>query len=469
MSSSTCLRRFAKSSLERAVQPSIASRSLISPQASCFSTSAPRHALPTLAKASKGPPPKKGSTLILKKKKAPAKAAGRPPAPGDRKAMRKRIVLSNNNALEVAGLQDLKETDALSGISEGQVKGLPEDVVDALRAMEAFKTNQGWKLFRRPATLIRKETTELAGLLKQAEEEKKTVRRVFIGDRMSGKSTLLLQSLSMGFLRNWVVINLPEAYDIVNAHTEYKPLPGSHPTQYTQDVYTANFLSQIVKANKSILENTQITTNPSLPLPLPAKASLKQLAELGIANVETSWPVFVALWKELTQPGLPPVMLALDGLAHAMRNSEYLSAQVKPIHAHDLTIIRHFVDHLSGKATLPNGGAILAATTSSNNPRVPAFEFSMQVAEAKRYHPDNIPQWNPYKNVDQRVIECLKDVEVLKLNGLSKEEARSIMEYYAASGMLRAKVDDKFVTEKWSLAGMGNIGELERAAVRLRI
>jgi small subunit ribosomal protein S29 len=60
-------------------------------------------------------------------------------------------------------------------------------------------------------------------------------------------------------------------------------------------------------------------------------------------------------------------------------------------------------------------------------------------------------------------------VDVLKVGGLSKEEARALIEYYAASGMLRAKVDEPFVTEKWSLAGMGNVGELERATVRLRV
>jgi small subunit ribosomal protein S29 len=238
--------------------------------------------------------------------------------------------------------------------------------------------------------------------------------------------------------------------------------------QYTQDVYTANLLSQILKANPQIVDMA-VKTNPSLPLPLPPKATLKQLIELGVTNPEASWPVFTALWQELTQPGRPPIMLALDGLSHIMRNSEYFSADVKAIHAHDLTLIRHFVDHLSGKSSLPNGGMILAATSASNSPKSEAAEFCIQRAEARKYHPETMPQWNPYRNVDQRVIECMKDVDVLKLNGLSKEEARAIMEYYAESGMLRARVDDGFVSEKWSLAGMGIIGELERTTVRMRV
>jgi small subunit ribosomal protein S29 len=62
-----------------------------------------------------------------------------------------------------------------------------------------------------------------------------------------------------------------------------------------------------------------------------------------------------------------------------------------------------------------------------------------------------------------------KDFDVLEVGGLTKEEARAIMEYYAESGLLRAQVSEAFVSEKWSLAGMGNIGELERTSVRLRI
>ena len=208
------------------------------------------------------------------------------------------------------------------------------------------------------------------------------------------------------------------------------------------------------------------------------------MIERGIVNPEDSWPVFTTLWQELTLPDRPPIMLAIDGAAHMMKESKYLNAQVEPIHSYDLAIVRHFIDHLSGAKSLPNGGVVLAATSQSNAPAISALDFSIQVAETRQVDPDNLPRWNPYKNIDPRVMEALKDLhspsvghnaasvkpmDVIKVGGLSKDEARSIMEYYAESGMLRAKVDDKFVTEKWSLAGMGNIGELERASVRLRV
>jgi small subunit ribosomal protein S29 len=69
---------------------------------------------------------------------------------------------------------------------------------------------------------------------------------------------------------------------------------------------------------------------------------------------------------------------------------------------------------------------------------------------------------------DQRVEAAMKDVSVINLKGLSKDEARGVMEYYARSGLFRESVTDSMVSEKWTLAGSGIIGELEKASVGAR-
>ena len=128
------------------------------------------------------------------------------------------------------------------------------------------------------------------------------------------------------------------------------------------------------------------------------------------------------------------------------------------------------------KRNCPMAEIVLAATSQSNAPTSPALDFYIQVAEARQKSPDSVLEWDPYKRVDMRVMDALQQLkgndnafDVLKVGGLSKDEARSIMEYYAESGLLRHRVHDRFVAEKWSLAGMGNIGELERASVRARV
>lgn len=168
--------------------------------------------------------------MRIKKKAVPVRA-GKPPAPGERKAMRKRIVLSNTNALEVAGLRDLteeviqelvnKKQDARleaalvrslrdDGSVVGTVVGLPGTTVDSLRASEAFKTTQGWEIFRRPALLIREEGALLSKKLVNAEAEKSVVRLVLDGERGTGKSLMLLHAMATAFIKKWVVLNIPE-------------------------------------------------------------------------------------------------------------------------------------------------------------------------------------------------------------------------------------------------------------------
>jgi small subunit ribosomal protein S29 len=213
----TCLRSLSQQlSLDVRAHSCIAPH-VLRPQLACFSTSTARYAQAPKKKGMTAAPKKGLKSLNTKKgRKAPTGDAGKRPAQGERKALRKRIVLSNDNALEVASLQDLAADNVLSEQNEGSVMGLPQEkVLDALRAVEAFKTSQGWSLFRRPAVLMRKEAIQLARLFKEVEasasgQQKKTIRRILSGERKSGKSTLLLQGLTMAFLRDWFVINLPE-------------------------------------------------------------------------------------------------------------------------------------------------------------------------------------------------------------------------------------------------------------------
>jgi small subunit ribosomal protein S29 len=132
--------------------------------------------------------------------------------------MRKRIVLSNTNALEVEGMRDL-DAEMMEGMVRvrgegeegvvGRVVGLEGKTVDSLRAVEAFKTTQGWGLFRRPGLLVREESVEVSRKL-VAGEKGELVRLVVDGERGTGKSLLLLHAMATAFVRGWIVLNIPE-------------------------------------------------------------------------------------------------------------------------------------------------------------------------------------------------------------------------------------------------------------------
>ncbi len=232
----------------------------------------------------------------------------------------------------------------------------------------------------------------------------------------------------------------------------------------------ATLLSALARSNP-LLQDLQLSqssgsTTSDIPIPIPANISLSRLALLGVSDPETAWPIFQLIMQELALPGRPPVLLCMDGLAHAMRDSHYISAKYERIHAHDLAIIRFFLDHLSGASTLPNGGMVLAATSNSNNPVIPSLNLALGQLEGNK-----AVRRDPFATYDERVLDVFNKggVQVQRLGGVNKQEARGLMEYWARSGLCRQKVDEGFVGEKWTLSGGGCVGELERAVVRMRV
>ncbi len=92
----------------------------------------------------------------------------------------------------------------------GHMMALDGELLDQLRDSRAFKTTQNWSLFRRPAVLIRDETVRIATDMAEAEGAQKLVRHLITGEKASGKSILMLQAMSMAFMKGWIVLNIPE-------------------------------------------------------------------------------------------------------------------------------------------------------------------------------------------------------------------------------------------------------------------
>lgn len=59
-------------------------------------------------------------------------------------------------------------------------------------------------------------------------------------------------------------------------------------------------------------------------------------------------------------------------------------------------------------------------------------------------------------------------MELQTLGGLTRDETRGYLEYFARSGLLREPINEQWVGEKWSLSGGGIIGELEKLGRHVR-
>jgi small subunit ribosomal protein S29 len=260
------------------------------------------------------------------------------------------------------------------------------------------------------------------------------------------------------------------AQELTTASTEYAPIPGTDPVQYMQPNYVLKLIQNFRKANEAVLSKTYTATaHPELPQNITVNTPLLNLCQTA-KEPEGAWVVFRALWNELMAKNVPrpPILFTLDGLAHIMKMSDYRSPSFELIHSHDLAFVRHFTELLAGNTSFPGGGAVIAATSRSNAPRVPSMELVLAQREAEQAPRGaaEVPQPDPFfRGYDKRVESVLRSVDVVRVNGASKPEARSLMEYWAASGLLRDTVDEKLVTEKWALGGNGVLGEMERAAL----
>ena len=144
--------------------------------------------------------------------------------------------------------------------------------------------------------------------------------------------------------------------------------------------------------------------------------------------------------------------------------------------------------YLTGQSSLPNGGLVLATTSGSNAPNNRTVEFALKELHqipsnsleaptspiTAEYAHSSVPdaiRHNPFFPYDTRALSVFQSpgLQLQQVQGLSKSEAAALMEYWAKSGILRERVDERLVGEKWTMSGGGMVGELERCCLRMRI
>jgi small subunit ribosomal protein S29 len=162
-----------------------------------------------------------------------------------------------------------------------------------------------------------------------------------------------------------------------------------------------------------------------------------------------------------------------------MTETAYRAADFTPVHAHDLIFVQHFLSLLKSGQSLKNGGMLLYATSTSNNPSSYSLEVGLNQLAARQAGiaptSEQYPQPEAYSNPDARVLDLFKPdtgkdgaLELQTLGGLTRDEARGFLEYFARSGLLRETVNEEWVGEKWTLSGGGIIGELEKLGRHVR-
>lgn len=145
---------------------------------------------------------------------------------GERKQLRRTIVLTNSNAPAVV-LPDLSLDMAGDKNAAGAVFEIPDIIVDKLRVLEAFKVGQHWPYFRKPSTLVRRESVEIGKLVtwinenrKEPNGEQRYARCILDGTKGSGRSILLAQAMAWALQSDWVVISIPNGTHLVRYNNQ---------------------------------------------------------------------------------------------------------------------------------------------------------------------------------------------------------------------------------------------------------
>jgi small subunit ribosomal protein S29 len=271
-------------------------------------------------------------------------------------------------------------------------------------------------------------------------------------------------------------------------HTDYEPIRGLNPAQYTQKTYTANLLQKIAQANRPILHALKVSQNHNLPLKNVQDLTLLHLCEIGAKEPNVAWPLFEALWAELTIKNTPemiekfgkrpPVLFSADNISYLFSPSGYEilnpeTDRLVPIHSFDFLLPKHIVDHITGAKILPNGGLVLGATSKTHFIKCQPLSVGIAMGQARRDEPERPAPvhefWNPLFKIDRRVLDEVANLDVMKLQGIPKEHAQAVIEYWAKSGMVDDRVEQSYIGQKWTLSGGGVIGELEKAVISMSL
>ncbi|KAF3926412.1 hypothetical protein AA313_de0205188 [Arthrobotrys entomopaga] len=283
--------------------------------------------------------------------------------------------------------------------------------------------------------LLSKRSTQLEASRLQKEESAaakketpdKTARQaanyIITGKAGTGKSILLLQAIVTAIRRNWLVMTIPNAHDVVIGTTAYEINPETG--RYVQRDYISKMLGKIGKANAEILLSYKVKDDVQIGnTEIVAGESLMMIVDAGSSSSEHSYEAFVALLAELEKPGAPPVLFTLDNLDYALRlESGYKTPEYKDVYPPNLEVLHTFFEYLSGRRKFARQMVIGVTTTELHSN--PSLDLTLQGKP--------LPGIGKYDHNLPPTLGTL--ARTINLKGLNREHTRKLLEFYKLAGL----------------------------------
>ncbi|KAF9934415.1 37S ribosomal protein S23 mitochondrial [Linnemannia zychae] len=308
----------------------------------------------------------------------------------------------------------------------GKVLGFPSTVVSAL-AQTGYPTllNEQFDLIK-PAALVVRDST--VNFLEKIDKTMKTPssqnRIVLTGEAGSGKSALLLQTVSHCLSAGWIVIYIPKATKWVNSSFAYNKVANT--TSFVQPVLAHNLVAEILNINRSVLEKINTKEDTLVGRHSIAKGtSLSALLESGIKGQIAAQDVMEAFMKEISALDDIPTLVAVDEINSFFRPTQYLSQDNKELDPERLKLPELFLNYISGKSSFKHGAVVGATSDSLLANKSEVLDVTLGVKEV-----------SPYRRLSPTILPWAQGLTAYKVPNYTSKEAKGMFDYYKKANII---------------------------------
>ncbi|CAO1619621.1 unnamed protein product [Parajaminaea phylloscopi] len=373
-----------------------ASSSLPSASSSAASSSSLRRLTtspPTLAKAAPKRPAQKKKLTIRKNPSSGPRSKGGKGSGGDANV--------SSGTLTTAHYKKPADMSHIPTLSpESVADNVNKPLAFSQKALDAFtkfgvekKVAAQLASYIRPLSIVRKATVSLYDEL-DASASSAPKKLVLTSAQSTGKSHLLLQSVSYALSSEWLVVYLPRLIHWINSSSLFSY--SAEEQAYLQPELVKSALSAVLAVNSAsgVLAKIKVTTEdlgaePIRGVNLPQDASLKDLLQAATANniaPLASQRLFDAFLSVLARQSEVPTLFAIDDLQALYLPSKYRNPDYELVQSYELAPIRSLIrflaeDQQSGGKGGVKRGSVLAAVSRSHTEWMPSNELESVLNE----------------------------------------------------------------------------------------
>lgn len=347
---------------------------------------------------------------------------------------------------------------SVDNLEAGKIFRYPTQSEDSLRIFGSYRRGQKHELFQNRTTLIRESSSlPMADAIANGRENPSQMNRIcLMGNKGTGKSSLLAQTQSFALENGYVVIPIPRAGELISGEND--AFYNEALKMYIQPMYVRRWMKRIAKGNKHTLSQIQAPAEKFSPGGSGGKkastssTSNKSLYDILLEGRKRADAVHVMeqVMSELASQEAFPVLFTMDDI-NVLAEKVYsanTNAENNHIYHGDLQVPKTFLDYLSGSKTFKKGAVVTALNSSHKINETILAGLGLQAP-------------TPYSKLyryDPQLASKFDGVKPLKLESYNHEETKALLEYWSSVKVIpeTETIDERFVHQKYLISGNGN-------------